>query len=54
MAYKTLLTEVDDAVAIVTLNRPDALNAFNNELMDELTEVLDRFDALPEAIESLL
>ena len=45
MAYKTLLTEVDDAVAIVTLNRPDALNAFNNELMDELTEVLDRFDA---------
>jgi enoyl-CoA hydratase len=44
MAYETLLTEVDDAVAIITLNRPDALNAFNNALMDELTEALDRFD----------
>ena len=44
MAYETLLTEVDEAVAIITLNRPDALNAFNNALMDELTEALDRFD----------
>ncbi|WP_370237767.1 MULTISPECIES: enoyl-CoA hydratase [Henriciella] len=44
MAYETLLTEVDNAVAIITLNRPDALNAFNNQLMDELTEALDRFD----------
>ncbi len=44
MAYETLLTEVDDAIAIVTLNRPKAMNAFNNELMDELTDALERFD----------
>ncbi|MCR9223492.1 MAG: enoyl-CoA hydratase [Hyphomonas sp.] len=44
MAYETLLTEVDGAVAVITLNRPDALNAFNNQLMDELTAALDRFD----------
>ena len=44
MAYETLLTEVDGGVAVVTLNRPDALNAFNNQLMDELTAALDRFD----------
>ena len=45
MAYETLLTEVDDAIGIITLNRSDALNAFNNQLMDELTEALDAFDS---------
>lgn len=44
MAYETLLTEVEGHVALITLNRPDALNAFNNQLMDELTAALDRFD----------
>lgn len=48
MAYETLLTEVDGAVAVITLNRPDAMNAFNNQLMDELTAALDRFDTDPE------
>ncbi|MEM9669273.1 MAG: enoyl-CoA hydratase [Pseudomonadota bacterium] len=48
MAYETLLTETDGAVAIITLNRPDALNAFNNQLMNELTEALDGFEADPE------
>ncbi len=48
MAYETLLTDVDDAVALITLNRPEAMNAFNNQLMDELTLALDRFDSDPE------
>jgi len=45
MAYETLLTEIDEHVAIITLNRPDALNAFNNQLMNELTAALLEFDA---------
>lgn len=45
MAYETLLTQVEDGVALITLNRPDALNAFNNTLMDELTAALDAFEA---------
>lgn len=45
MAYETLITEVEGHVATITLNRPDALNAFNNQLMDELTAALDTFEA---------
>ncbi len=45
MAYETLITEIEGHVATITLNRPDALNAFNNQLMDELTAALDAFEA---------
>lgn len=45
MAYETLIADAEDGVALITLNRPDALNAFNNQLMDELTAALDRFEA---------
>lgn len=45
MAYNTLLIEIDGPVGIITLNRPKALNAFNNELMTELTAALDEFEA---------
>jgi enoyl-CoA hydratase/carnithine racemase len=40
MAFETVLYEVgDDHVATVTLNRPEALNAFNQQMMDELSEL---------------
>ncbi len=48
MTYETLLTEVDGAIAVITLNRPDAMNSFNDTLMNELTAALDTFDADPE------
>ena len=44
MSYQTLLTEAEDGVAVITLNRPDAMNAFNSQLMDELSDALDGFD----------
>ena len=40
MAYKTILLEKKGAVALITLNRPEALNALNKQLMDELTDAL--------------
>jgi len=40
MAYETLLTETDGAVGVVTLNRPDQLNALNARLCEELMDVL--------------
>ena len=45
MSYECILTEKDGAVGVITLNRPDALNAFNNTLMNEVTDALEKFDA---------
>ena len=36
MAYETLIIEHEEPVLIVRLNRPDALNALNNKLLEEL------------------
>lgn len=45
MSYNTILTEVDGKIAVITLNRPQVLNALNDELMDELSAALLGFDA---------
>ncbi len=45
MSYETLLVEKRDNVGIITLNRPEALNALNTRLMDELTAALRTLDA---------
>ena len=45
MSYECILTETDGGVGVITLNRPDALNAFNLQLMDEVTDALQKFEA---------
>ena len=45
MNYQNILTRVEGKAAIVTLNRPKALNALNGELMEELGAALKVFDA---------
>ena len=45
MSYENILTEVKGRVALVTLNRPKALNALAPKLMQELGAALLAFDA---------
>ena len=45
LAYQNLIVEDHDAVRLIRLNRPEALNALNGALMDELTAVLDQGEA---------
>jgi enoyl-CoA hydratase len=45
MAFETLIVEIEDYVALVRLNRPEALNALNAKLLGELATVMVDLDA---------
>lgn len=44
MTHTTILTEIRGRVGIVTLNRPQAMNAFNIAMLTELFDALEEFD----------
>ncbi|MFT3848472.1 MAG: enoyl-CoA hydratase/isomerase family protein [Propionivibrio sp.] len=46
-SYQSIVTEIDDCVGIVTLNKEDRHNAFDQRLIDELTHALLALDADP-------
>jgi enoyl-CoA hydratase len=39
--YKTLLTSLENNIYTITINRPDKLNAINQDVMDDLNRVVD-------------
>jgi enoyl-CoA hydratase len=41
MAYENLLTERDEAVLVITINRPSVLNALNTQTLTELDAAMD-------------
>ena len=45
MAYENIVVETRDHVGLITLNRPEARNALNAQLMGELGDALTRYDA---------
>src|SRR3954447_6293592 len=45
MTYETILAEIEDGVGILTLNRPEKLNAMSRKLGSELHDALKRFEA---------
>jgi enoyl-CoA hydratase len=47
MTYETLLVEQRGAVTLITLNRPQALNALNSQVLADLIAALGAFDADP-------
>ncbi len=52
-AYETLRYDVEDGIATLTLSRPDKLNAFTVQMMDEMLHALDRVDA-DDAVRALI
>jgi enoyl-CoA hydratase len=47
MSFETILVDLRDRVALVTLNRPDALNALNETVMHEVVTAFEQFDLDP-------
>jgi enoyl-CoA hydratase len=47
MSYETILVEQRDRVTLVTLNRPQALNALNGQVLADLLAAMAAFDADP-------
>ncbi len=45
MTFQNIIVETKGRVGVVTLNRPQALNALNNALVGELNQALDTFEA---------
>src|ERR1700726_5277967 len=45
MTYEHILVDAEEGVGIVTLNRPDKLNAMNRQLSSELHDAVKRMDA---------
>ncbi|MBW2370846.1 MAG: enoyl-CoA hydratase/isomerase family protein, partial [Deltaproteobacteria bacterium] len=41
MAYENILFDVQDGIAVITFNRPKALNALNSALIDEFSDAID-------------
>ncbi len=48
MIYETILVEKKGTVTLVTLNRPQALNALNSTVLKELIDAFAAYDADPE------
>ncbi|VAV86724.1 Enoyl-CoA hydratase =_ degradation of branched-chain amino acids and alpha-keto acids [hydrothermal vent metagenome] len=44
MSYEMILVDCNKPVGLITLNRPEAMNALNGQLMDELTCALRNFE----------
>ncbi len=47
MAYETIILDIEDHIATITLNRPDAMNALNDQLLRELADAMTAAQADP-------
>jgi enoyl-CoA hydratase/carnithine racemase len=54
MTYETVLFETRGAIAYVTINRPQKLNALNHKAIQELTDCIDQIARTPEVRGAIL
>ncbi len=52
--YNTLSTELKDGILEITINRPDKMNALNQEVMQELALAIDEIYTNPEVDAALI
>jgi len=45
MEFSNILVDIDDSVAIITLNRPEAMNAWNRQMSADLSRALDALNS---------
>jgi len=48
MSFQTLFTKMEDHTLIITINRPEKLNALNSQVMQDLDDVFERVYKFPE------
>jgi enoyl-CoA hydratase len=48
MSYSTLLTNLDNGIFTITINRPDKLNALNKDVFTDLDQVVDEIQNNPD------
>src|SRR3954453_7004538 len=53
MSYETVIWDIEDGVGRITLNRPDTLNAWNEQFGKDLGEVVTK-EAQDDAVRALL
>ena len=46
MQWQSILLEKRNGVGLITLNRPQALNALNSELISEINQALDQLEKI--------
>lgn len=54
MTYETLLTDLDQGILTVTVNRPDKLNALNRSVLADLDRLMDKVQSDPDVKAVLL
>ncbi len=45
MGFETIQSRIENGVGVITLHRPDAMNALSEKMMLEVVEVLDQFES---------